>query len=127
MLLFVSTRIVAFVLLSFVISVSVVIPASHRTFLLWVGSNCFSTVSVSGTIIWCTFSRHPWSAPHVVCARHLIILIFFSALAFVFSICSSQCIPMSNVSPKMRCCLTLTCSIFSSFHPYDHFGSGGYW
>jgi hypothetical protein len=90
--LFVTTRIVAFVLLSFLISVSVVIPASHRTFsvpltakalsanlipLMWVGCNYFSTASVADpyasspylsvprTIIWCTFNRLPWSAPHV--------------------------------------------------------------
>jgi hypothetical protein len=60
--LFVTTRIVAFVLLNFLISVCVVIPASHRTFsvlltakalsadlipLLQVGSNLFSTASVT--------------------------------------------------------------------------------
>jgi hypothetical protein len=61
--LFVTTHIVAFVLLRFVISVSVVIPALHRTFsvlltakapsanqiptLLWFGSNLFSTASVA--------------------------------------------------------------------------------
>jgi hypothetical protein len=58
---FVTTRIVAFVLLNFLISVRVVIPASHKTFsvlltvkapsasllpLLWVGSNFFGTASV---------------------------------------------------------------------------------
>jgi hypothetical protein len=60
--LFVTTRFVAFVLLSFLISVSVVIPASHRTFsvlltakapsaslipLLWVGYNFSSIASVA--------------------------------------------------------------------------------
>jgi hypothetical protein len=60
--LFVTTRIVVFVLLSFLISVSVVITASHRTFsvlltakapsaklipLLWVGFNSFSTAYVA--------------------------------------------------------------------------------
>jgi hypothetical protein len=96
--LFLTIRIVAFGLLSFLISVSVVILASHRTFsakasnpnlipLLWVGSNSnfFSThyvadlyasssyLSVPRIIIWCTFNMLPWSAPHVICGRHFII------------------------------------------------------
>jgi hypothetical protein len=102
----VTTDVVAFVLLSFLISVSVCTPASHRTFsvlliakvpsaslilLLWLGSNFFSNASVAKTyasspylslprtIIWCTFNRLSWSAPHVLCAKHLIIFIFFSA------------------------------------------------
>jgi hypothetical protein len=85
--LFVTARIVAFVLLSLLISVSVVIPASFSVLLtvkapsislillLLVGSNFFSTTSVADpyasspclsvprTIIWCTFNRLPWSGP----------------------------------------------------------------
>jgi hypothetical protein len=49
----------------------------------------------------------------VLCAKHLIIFIFNYVLAFVFLMCSSQFILVSNVSPKMQCCRT--CSIFSPF------------
>jgi hypothetical protein len=135
-----TTRIVAFVLLSLFISVTVVILASHKTIsvlltvkapsanllpLLRAGSNFSSTIFVADpyvyfsylglpkTIIWCTFNRLLWSVPHVVCARHFIISIFFFVLAFVLLMYSSQFILLSNVSPEMRCCLI--CSIFSSF------------
>jgi hypothetical protein len=43
--------------------------------------------------------------------RHLIIFIFFSALAFVFLMCSSQFILVSNVSQKKRCSIFILCLV----------------
>jgi hypothetical protein len=65
------------------------------------------------------------SPPHVVCARHLIIFIFFSVLAFVFLMCSTQFILVSNV--KSQDAMLSNLFDFLSSCPYIHFGSGDYW
>jgi hypothetical protein len=116
---FVSIRIADFVMFNFLISSNFARPAMHRFFVHRLRrylvevfhQDSFPYLRLDKTIIWWIRKIVFWSEPHDMWDKLFSKLSFLVALTFTSFMCSFQFSLSSNVSPSIRCFLTI--SIFS--------------